>query len=390
MGMIVKTTDYKKIAKQKQLAFEIEDLQAQRLSLLANLHDLGVKLELTGQSADNLADVSTLEQELKLLARIKASTKAAFLEQQVTDVLLQAKEGSHYIRLKRQFEKNPQLVKRDNLATLHDEQTHYQHKQLEIFDYLHKHFAQFEAADFNANLPDVGKKFFAQIVAVIKAEIADLTTQSRSIFANSQQQNRKLQKLRRQLQRSLEHIQAEIDKNLSSGLTKTSQLINKKNKDCRRLKNEIANLEALRASSLNQINILLDLGISQLKLLGQKLKTIIDQNQITRGLLYELKDGNKQWRTALLQEKITQMFADFDTQVANTINLALTKQYDEEIVSTKARESFAQLVEEVLQFQEYLGQVMMDSYTVLSGSIDDLERARFEYGVLVLDFYGDN
>ena len=196
--------------------------------------------------------------------------------------------------------------------------------------------------------------------------------------------------MRRQLQRSLEHIQAEIDKNLSSGLTKTSQLINKKNKDCRRLKNEIANLEALRASSLNQINILLDLGISQLKLLGQKLKTIIDQNQITRGLLYELKDSNKQWQTALLQEKITQMFADFDTQVAHTINLALTKQYDEEIVGTKARESFAQLVEEVLQFQEYLGQVMMDSYTVLSGSIDDLERARFEYGVLVLDFYSDN
>ena len=38
--MIVKTTDYKKIAKQKQLAFEIDDLQTQRLSLLANLRDL--------------------------------------------------------------------------------------------------------------------------------------------------------------------------------------------------------------------------------------------------------------------------------------------------------------------------------------------------------------
>ena len=34
--MIVKTTDYKKIAKQKQLTFEIDDLQTQRLSLLAN------------------------------------------------------------------------------------------------------------------------------------------------------------------------------------------------------------------------------------------------------------------------------------------------------------------------------------------------------------------
>lgn len=389
MGMIVKTIDYKKVAKQKQLAFQIEDWQRQREKLLANLSDLGVKLGDDVPSGQAIA-VDMLEHELKQLKTFQANAQANFLTTQVSDVLRQAREGSRYIQLKRALAKHPQAVKSKNLSKLHEEQMHYQRRQLEIFDYLYKHFSQFEVMDFGANLPDVGKKFFAQIVVVIKAEIKELVEKSRRLLVGSEQQNKKLAKLRRQSQRNLEYLQAEINHSLVDGQTQTSNVIVKKNQDGKRLKAEIANLEALQTSFLNQINLWLDLGISQLKLLSQQLKTIVDQNQVVRGLLYELKDNNQLWQQEELRQKITQMFADFDQQLALTLNQSIEKRFAVSLQSEVERESFKEIVEELLQFQEYLGQVMMESYTLVQGNLDDLEKARCDYGILVLNFYGES
>lgn len=386
--MIVKTVDYKKVAKQKQLAFQIEDWQKQREKILANLSSLGVKLGEDTPAGQAIAS-ELLEKELKQLKTLRSNAQANFLTTQVADVLRQAREGSRYIQLKRQLAKHPQAVKSKNLLKLHEEQMHYQRRQLEIFDYLYKHFSQFEAMDFGANLPDVGKKFFAQIVVVIKAEIKELVDKSRRLLTGSEQQNKKLAKLRRQSQRNLEYLQAEINNSLVDGQTQTSSTIVKKNQDAKRLKEEIANFEALQTSFLNQINLWLDLGISQLKLLVQQLKTIVDQNQVIRGLLYELKDNNQAWQQEELKQKISQMFADFDQQLALTLNQAMEKRFDADLQSEVERESFREIVEEVLQFQEYLGQIMMESHTLVQGNLDDLEKARFDYGVFVLNFYGD-
>jgi hypothetical protein len=65
----------------------------------------------------------------------------------------------------------------------------------------------------------------------------------------------------------------------------------------------------------------------------------------------------------------------------------VAKRYGENEMDGRMRADFAEMVGEVLEFQEYLGQIMVDSRQMLEGSIDDLERERRKYGRMVLDFF---
>jgi hypothetical protein len=382
----MKSTDYKKLAKCRDLDHEIADLNLLREKVLRRLGDLGVGLDQDRIVQGSRVDTETLEQELKLLAQRQSETESDLLAQQVTDVLAQAREGSRFVHLQRNLENKPELVRAKHLNKIQAEQEHYQKKQWEIFDYLHKHFSQFEVADLSVTLPDAGRKFFAQVVAVVTQCTDDFGKKSRELKQAIDKKQKKIIKLRRQEQRALEHIHEEVGKNLTDNEIGSPALV-KKNQNYQQLLKEINTEEILRTALLNQYNILLDKGITQLTVLTKRLKSITGQNQVTRGILYTLKVQNQVWHTKALKREVQNKLKEFDPVIAELLSEEIDRRYDAGEMGERTRENFAALMDEVLEFQEYLGQVIVDSYQLLTSNLDDLERNRFEYGQCVLDFF---
>jgi hypothetical protein len=345
-----------------------------------------VKLNQDRVVQGNRADADMLEQETKLLDLRQNETETDLLLQQVEDVLAQAREGSRFFRLSRCLKKNPELVRAKHLDKIQVEQERYQKKQWEVFDYLLKHFSQFEAADLAVALPDAGKKFFVQIVAVVTECMGDLTKKGQELAQAIAVKHKKIIKLRRQEQHALERIHEEIEKNLTDNEIGSPALV-KRNQSYQQLLKEIKTEEVLKTTQLNQYNILLDKGIEQLNIVAKRLKSITGQNQVTRGILYALKMQNQVWQTKKLKREVWLKLKEFDASVAELLIEEIERRYDAGEMNERARENFAELMEEILQFQEYLGQVMVDNYQLLVSNLDDLERARWEYGKLVLDFF---
>jgi hypothetical protein len=383
---MIKTKDYKKLAQYQQLELEIADLNKLREKVLHELDELEVKLQPDKVISGGRVDQETLDKELKLIDEYKRGIGDSLRACQVNDVLKQAMEGSRFVRLERKLRAHPELVQKKNLEAIQIEQLAYQKKQLEVFDYLEKHFAQFEVMDLTVALPDAGKKFFSQIVVMVATQMKDLVIRGRVLNGLLDRKMKQLVKLKRREQRELARIHDEVGKNLTDRVVGSSVLV-KKNQGYQRLLQEIEVMEKLKMTLLNQINVLFDMGIEQLGVLVKKLKSIVGQNQVTRGILYQLKDNRKKWQAVVLSDEIKKRLGEFDEQISALLVGELERRYDDGEMKAAALENFRGLVEEVLEFQEYLGQVMVDSYSVLRSNLDDLERQRWEYGRLVLDFF---
>jgi hypothetical protein len=383
---MIKTKDYKKLAHYRQLELEIADLNRLREGVLRELGELDVKLQGDKVVSGGRVDQGTLDKELKLIDEYKLKVGTNLLAHQVDDVLKQAMEGSRFVRLERKLRAYPELVQKKNLEVIQVEQLAYQKKQVEIFDYLEKHFTQFEVMDLTVTLPDAGKKFFSQIVAVVVAQMRDLVIKGRGLSGLLERKIKRLLKLKRQEQRELAKIHDEVGKNLTDNAVGSPALV-KKNQNYQRLLSEIKVVEEVKTTLLNQINVLFDMGIEQVEVLVKKLKSITGQNQVTRGILYQLKDSKRKWKASELTAEIKKRLGEFDEQVSELLVTEIERRYDDGEMKAAALEDFRELVEEVLEFQEYLGQVMADSYSVLRSNLDDLERQRWEYGRLVLDFF---
>ena len=150
---------------------------------------------------------------------------------------------------------------------------------------------------------------------------------------------------------------------------------------------KIRSCQALKTSLLNQLNNLFDQGIQALNDLREQLTSIVGQNQTTREILFALKNDQTERSLHELTVHVKDRLDDFDRNIAQILVSELGRKFDEGPMDAKRRRVFGEVVEEVLEFQEYLGQIMSDSAQVIASNLDDLENARAKFGRLVLDFY---
>lgn len=380
--------DYKALARKKQTEMRVSSLNAAREEVLRDLDKLGVKWVDGEISKGGRVDRETLEKEINVIDKLMVQTAEEMLQQQVKDMLAQAREGSSYVALRRRLQKEEDLLQKKDLSELRDEQLVYQKKQLEIFDYLEKHFAQFDTLEIKVSLPEAGEKFFAKVVDEVKLQMRQVVKKGRDLQSLLGQQAKKLDKLKRQEQREAERIHLEIRKNLGENEVGSQVLIDE-NKAYQKLLEEIHMAQLLKTSLSNQVNTLIDLGMEELENFIKVLQTIIGQNQATREILYRLKDEMSWWEVEKLKGKIAEAIGDFDQKVVKMLHEEIDKRYGEGIMSEEMVNDFADLMEQVLDFQEYLGQIMLDTKQVMVSNFDDLWMARQNYGRLVLGFFAE-
>ncbi|MBQ6436427.1 hypothetical protein IJJ27_02590 [bacterium] len=376
--------DYQKLARQKQLNMRIDELNRAREKVLDELESLGVELPAEEIVRGGQVDPEALEQEKKFIAKLQADTYEQLQQQQADDLVTQAREGSRFVVLERRLKEHPDLLAKVNWAPLQTEQEDYIGKQLEIFDYLLKHFTQFASVEVE-KLPEAGEKFYAQVVEAVTAQMEELVQTGRSLQAQIEEKSKRLAKLRRREQRELEIIHAEIGKNLTDDDIGSKALV-EQNAQYQELLSEIKVVQALKTSLLNQAIILVDEGIVRLQHINEALTSIVGQNRMTREILFELKTKNKVWDREKLREYVQEALVEFDQKIALMVDEQLEQRYGEGELTAQAKKNFAEMIEEIISFQEYLGQIMGDSAQIIGGNVDDLENARIKYGRLVLDF----
>lgn len=346
---------YRQLAKEKENNLRLADLTAAREKVLAELEALGINLA-TSQMTGGPLDEAAIQQEINQVQAEQAKLTQASLHQQLTDYLQQASEGSVYVALKKRWQTEPKNFLTYNLAALQNEQLHYQDKQLAIFDFLQKHFEQFEQMVNKEMLSMAGKRFLTQVVGEITQELQDLMTQVKTWQASAQKNNKNLLKMETQAKRWQEKLTAELQ---------TGQL--ESDDKYARLLSEIGLAKQLQTTNLNRINALIDEKITTLETIVAKLNSVVEQNQVTRQILKQLRlerdCPDETWR-----ELVTTRLQDFDEQIAQAL--------------LKTRE-----IEEILDFQEYLAQIFGDSLQVLTSNLEDLYRERAEYGQVVLEFF---
>ena len=383
---MIQVQDYKKLAAQRQLEERITNLNKARENVLRELTDLGLEVGFDRLVSGGRVDFETLERDRKMIAKLQEENYSSLLDQQVRDVIAQAREGSKFVRLERKLAKNPDYLLSLNLSALQEEQVAYQKRQLEVFDYLVKHFSQFEQIGQMENLPEAGVRFFEQVVSVLVGQMTDLVKNARELRKQIASQSKLLAKLKRREQRELELIHAEVGKNLTDDDIGSPALI-EQNQAYQELLAQIRSVSMLKTSLLNQLNNLFDQGIARLYDLDQELGSIVGQNQATRELLFTLKNDQTVWVVKDLQDHISHLLNDFDQSIAQVLVNELERRFDDGPLDKSRRKVFGDVLEQVLEFQEYLGQIMGDSRQVIVSNLDDLENARAKFGRLVLDFY---
>ncbi|MBQ6450236.1 hypothetical protein IJJ08_05065 [bacterium] len=372
--------DYRQLAKQKQLEIRIATLNQARENVLGRMREIGLSVPDVAVPGGRV-DIETLAQEQKLINHLQEKTYTDMLAQQAQDLIEQAREGSRFVALERQLTAHPETLEKVNFAPLQEEQSQYQLKQLEIFDYLTKHFSQFNSMEVQG-LPESGAKFFDQVVRATIDKMSSLVDEGRALQQQIAEKTKKLAKLKRREQRELEQIHAEAGRGDDEG----GEELVRQNQAYKELLAEIRATTVLRTSLLNQTNNLIDQGIEQLHRIDIHLGSIVGQNQTTREILFGLKTENEVWQTRQLQKTVAELLLDFDRQVAQVLITEVGKRFEGAEIPPEDRRFWRDLVEEVIQFQEYLGQIMGDSQQVIEGNLDDLENARVKFGRLVLDF----
>ena len=373
--------DYRQLARQKQLEMQISTLNRAREKVYTQMKQAGVKVPADIMDGGR-ADAATLDRDIKLVSELREETYRLMLEQQAHDVVAQAREGSRFVALERVLTRHPEALARVDFGPLQEEQCHYQTKQLEIFDYLVKHFAQFESMEVRG-LPEAGEKFFVQVVRGVIDKMSALVSNGKDLQRQISEKTKKMAKLARREQRELERIHDEAGRGAEDN---DRESLVRQSATYQELLSEIRATTALRTSLLNQVNNLIDQGIEQLRQISMHLSSIVGQNQTTRELLFVLKTENETWDTHALQKEIAETLSDFDRQVAQILIQEVGKRFEGEKIAVEDQRFWREIVEEVIQFQEYLGQIMGDSAQVIEGNLDDLENERIKYGRSVLDF----
>lgn len=374
--------DYRQLAKQKELEMRIATLNQAREKVLGRMKEIGLDVPEV-KVADGRVDLETLEAEQKMVSQLQEETYSQMLVQQAHDLIEQAREGSRFVQLKRKLMAHPEILEKINCTSLQEEQNQYHVKQLEIFDYLAKHFSQFNSMEVKG-LPESGVKFFEQVVKATIEKMESLVDEGRELQRQIGEKTKKLAKLHRREQRELERIHAETGRGMDE--SDNGEEIVRQNQTYKEILSEIRATTFLRTSLLNQANNLIDQGIEQLHRIDIHLASIVGQNQTTRELLFKLKTENEIWETRALQKYIGEVLVDFDRQVAGVLVAEVGKRFEDEEIKPEERRFWRELLEEVIQFQEYMGQIMGDSQQVIEGNLDDLENARIRFGRCVLDF----
>lgn len=371
---MTKVLDYDRLAKKRDLELKIADLNRARLQALeedqAAVRPVNV-------------DVETLKQEIETVSQNAQETCELLRQQEVNDLLAQAREGSRYIAVERKLMAQPHLLQDMDLTPLQNEQTHYQHQTLEILDYLVKYFAQFQMDDQVA-LPESGVRFFDQVATKLVGELAVNLRDSRELLDSIAQERKNIQKAEHKEQRILRGLQDQISDQLEEKDYSLNELI-AQNVDYQALAQEIETEKVLINSQLNEINVLINQSLSLLEEQKEIVGSILGQNKVTRVALAKLKANASSWQRQDLQERVREALQPFDARVEGLLQAEIEKRYDE-VLSDPKKEDFFALIDEMLSFQEYLGQIFADSFQVLVSNVDDLWQKRANYGKIVLDF----
>lgn len=374
--------DYNKLAKRKNLEIQADNLNRAREKTLDELSDLGVKMGETSELR-GAVDQTALEQELTKIAELKNQTKEWLQQQEVNDVLNQAREGSRLAKLERRLQAEPELLQEMDLSDLQQEQINYQRRALEIVDYLAKYFSQF-TMEMKVELPDAGVRFFDEVATNIQAKMQMWVEQVKELQIQIAQEQKKLQKNEHQEQRILHYLQDEIGEQLEEKDYALGELLTQ-NSEYQDLLREVADLKVLIKSQLNEINFLLSETIEFLTQQKQVIASVVSQNRVTREILAKLKTNENPWQLDELKKKIAAELEGFDGRVTEVLLAEMDKRFERQSFGEQKKEEFLALVEEIIDFQEYLGQIFADSLQVIQSNCEDLADKRADFGKLVLD-----
>ncbi len=380
------TVDYNDLAKKKELDERIADLNRARASILRDLQGLTVEIGDKEFLPTEEVDEKTLDQELNLAQSGQDQTVEWLRQQEVRDVLNQAREGSRYIALQRQLLADPSRLQQRNLLPLQDEQMHFQEKANEILDYLVKYFAQFEA-ETKVALPEAGVRFFEQLTSEIEKKLGEILTTMHDLQIAIAKEKKQLQKINHKEKRILANWRRQLESEKTEESALAQILID--DDQYQETIQEKKITAVLINSQMNEINILIDRSISVLAEKVATLNSIVGQNRVTRNALGSLRAQAEQEKTKdEILGTIQRNLEAFDIRVAQVLSMEVERRFDETRGRMKAGQ-FIELIDEVIDFQEYLGRIFADSLQVLQSNEEDLRQKRAEYGRLVLDFLSD-
>ncbi len=376
-----KTLNYNQLAKQKELENRLADLGQARQQLISELTDLNPSFSLPAAlpSSDNQAEL--FDQELKYLNQVQQDTLDFLDTQEITDILEQAREGSRFIALERRLAADPAWLKTQDLSQIQNEQVHYQRQVLETFDYLLKYFAQF-SDNLQVTLPQAAERFYNQVVADFASEFATLLQSATSLRTQIDQENKLLQKTQHQLQRHLRNLEEKIDHKLASTSTDFTGVL-LKNQDYQTLLSQAKVSRALINSLLNEINLIINQGLSFLTQNQALLESILGQNKVTRQMLDFFTQPHLDFDKDTWFAQVDNRLSSFDTQVMAVLRQEIEKHLADRPDQNQL-DKLRAAIEEIIQFQEYLGQIFADSLHVLTSNLADLEQKRSWYGQIVL------
>lgn len=379
--------NYNQLAKKKNLEEKIADLNQARQNLLRDLIDEGITLDLPKVLPKETPDEKFLAAELTKIDKQKNQNVQWLRKQEIEDFLNQAREGSRFVALERHWQKKPQLAMELDLFSLQEEQKHYQRQVLETFDYLVKYFAQFEVNNQIA-MPEAAMRFFDQLSTSFTGELQTLLQEGVTLQRAIEQEEKKLAKTAHQIQRKLRLLQEQIGVELSQDREELGDVL-AGNTDYQNLLQELEMGKILITAQLNEINLLLDRGIKFLREKKEIATSIVSQNKVTREALGKLKLNEEEATREKILAKIERALGAFDQQVTMVLTAEVQKRFDEGKLDAVKKEILEEIFDEVADFQDYLGQIFVESAQVIESNLDDTEQKRVDYGRFVLNFFAE-
>lgn len=381
------TLNYNQLAKKKNLEEKIADLNQARQNLLQDLISGGVNLTLPSVLPTETPDQDFLVTELKNLDQQQNKSVEWLRQQELKDFLDQAREGSRFVALERRWQKEPQSAAELELLPLQEEQKRYQNQVVEVFDYLVKYFAQFEINNQIA-MPEAAIRFFDQLSTSLTGELQNILQDVMVLQQTIEQEERKLAKINHQIQRKLRFLQEQIGAKLNQDEEELKSVL-AENNDYQSLLQELKTEKILLTAQLNEINLLIDRGINLLQEKKAIIISIVSQNKVTREALNALKRNNEEDLTKKeITQKIKQAVEAFDQQVAAVLLAEVEKHFDEEDkFNLEKKKVWEEILDEVADFQEYLGQIFVESAQVIESNLEDIEQKRADYGRFALNFF---
>lgn len=381
------TLNYNQLAKKKNLEEKIADLNKARQNLLQDLISGGANLTLPSVLPTETPDQDFLVTELKNLDQQQNKSVEWLRQQELKDFLDQAREGSRFVALERQWQKEPRSAAELELLPLQEEQKRYQNQVVEVFDYLVKYFAQFEINNQIA-MPEAAMRFFDQLSTSLTRELQNILQDVMALQQTIEQGERKLAKINHQIQRKLRFLQEQIGARLNQDEEELKNVL-AENNDYQSLLQELKTEKILLTAQLNEINLLIDRGINLLQEKKAIIISIVSQNKVTREALNALKRNDEEGLTKKeITQKIKQAVEAFDQQVAAVLLAEVEKHFDEEDkFSSEKKKIWEEILDEVADFQEYLGQIFVESAQVIESNLEDIEQKRADYGHFALNFF---